>query len=85
MRSSRHHTATLAGIEVLALLVAGLASEAGPAEDEAKPATSNLPGAEYPRIHSDLRVTFRVTAPDAKKVQVVPGGATTASGKAPST
>lgn len=46
----------------------------GQAADEAKPPASNLPGAEYPRVHSDLRVTFRVTAPGAQKVQVVPGG-----------
>ena len=83
MRSSRHHTATLAGIEVLALLVAGLASEAGPAEDDAKPAASNLPGAEYPRVHPDLRVTFRVNAPEAQKVQVIPGGSDNGLGRGP--
>ena len=83
MRSSRHHTATIAGIEVLALLVAGLASEAGPAEDDAKPAASNLPGAEYPRIHPDLRVTFRVNAPEAQKVQVIPGGSDNGLGRGP--
>ncbi|MBV9868962.1 MAG: family 43 glycosylhydrolase [Abitibacteriaceae bacterium] len=33
------------------------------------PATTNIPGAEYPRIDADLRVTFRVKAPDAKQVQ----------------
>jgi enterochelin esterase-like enzyme len=27
-------------------------------------------GAEYPKVHADLSVTFRVKAPDAKKVQV---------------
>ncbi len=36
--------------------------------DDAKPASSNVPGAEYPRIHSDLRVTFRLEAPQAQKV-----------------
>ncbi len=51
--------------------------------DDSRPATSNLPGAEYPRIHSDLRVTFRVTAPTAKKVQVVPGGDDNGLGKGP--
>ena len=40
--------------------------------DEGKPASSNVPGREYPRIHDDLSVTFRVKAPDARKVQVVP-------------
>ena len=37
-------------------------------------APSNVRGAEYPRIHSDLRVTFRLQAPAAKTVQVQPGG-----------
>ena len=31
---------------------------------------SNIPGAEYPRVHDDLRVTFQLRAPDARKVQV---------------
>lgn len=53
------------------------------AADEAKPAASNLPGAEYPRVHSDLRVTFRMTAPGAQKVQVVPGGSDNGLGKGP--
>ena len=34
------------------------------------PAASNIPGAEYPRVHDDLRVTFQLRAPEAKKVQV---------------
>lgn len=33
-------------------------------------ASSNVPGAEYPRIHSDLRVSFQLKAPEARKVQV---------------
>ena len=36
---------------------------------EGSPATSNVRGAEYPRVHDDLRVTFRVKAPDAQKVE----------------
>jgi enterochelin esterase-like enzyme len=40
-----------------------------PTED-GQPATTNVMGAPYPRIHRDLRVTFRVKAPDARKVQV---------------
>jgi 1,4-alpha-glucan branching enzyme len=38
------------------------------------PASSNVRGAEYPRIHADLRVTFRLEAPSAHTVQVQPGG-----------
>jgi enterochelin esterase-like enzyme len=37
------------------------------------PASSNLSGAEYPRIASDLRVTFRLKAPNAKLVKLEGG------------
>jgi len=53
------------------------------AANDSQPAVSNLPGAEYPRVHSDLRVTFRVSAPNAKKVQVVPGGSDNGLGQGP--
>ena len=33
------------------------------------PAITNVRGAEYPRIDADLRVTFRIEAPNAQKVQ----------------
>src|ERR671933_1944385 len=33
-------------------------------------APSNVRGAEYPRVHPDLRVTFSLTAPTAQRVQV---------------
>ncbi len=36
-----------------------------------RPAASNVPGRQYPYIYSDRRVTFRVKAPEAKRVQVV--------------
>ncbi len=56
----------LAGL--LALLV-----PADPAQDpkpaEGKPASTNIRGSEYPRIHDDLRVTFRIKASDAQKVE----------------
>ncbi len=32
-------------------------------------ATTNVRGAEYPRIDSDLRVTFRIKAPEARRVE----------------
>jgi len=38
--------------------------------DDSRPASSNVSGAEYPRIHADLSVTFQLKAPDAHKVQV---------------
>jgi len=37
------------------------------------PASTNLPGAEYPRIASDLSVTFRLKAPEAKRVKLEGG------------
>lgn len=37
---------------------------------ESTPATSNVAGAEYPKIQTDLSVIFRMKAPDAKKVQI---------------
>jgi enterochelin esterase-like enzyme len=40
------------------------------APDDSQPPTSNVPGAEYPRVHSDLRVTFRLRAPEARGVAV---------------
>src|ERR1051325_9839061 len=34
------------------------------------PAPTNVPGAQYPRITPDLRVIFRIKAPDAQKVEL---------------
>lgn len=44
------------------------------AQDDSQPASSNVSGASYPRIHADLRITFRLKAPDARKVQIQSGG-----------
>ncbi len=41
---------------------------------DSKPATTNVMGSQYPRVHSDLRVSFRLQAPQAQKVQVRLGG-----------
>jgi enterochelin esterase-like enzyme len=49
----------------------------------ARPASSNVPRAEYPRIHPDRRVTFRLKAAGAKAVQVQPGGGDNGLGKGP--
>lgn len=38
--------------------------------DDSKPAATNIGNAEYPRVHSDRRVTFRLKAPKANQVQV---------------
>jgi enterochelin esterase-like enzyme len=57
------------------LWLAGLLSlfaSASQAQDskpaEGVPAPTNIRGAQYPRIHDDLRVTFRIKAPDAQNV-----------------
>jgi enterochelin esterase-like enzyme len=39
--------------------------------DESRPASTNIGNAQYPRVHPDLRLTFQLKAPDAKKVTVV--------------
>ena len=51
--------------------------------EDSRPATSNVRGAEYPRVHSDLRVTFRLKAPEARKVQFQPGGDDNGLGRGP--
>jgi enterochelin esterase-like enzyme len=38
--------------------------------DDAKPASTNVFGAAYPRVHPDLSVSFQLKAPEARKVQV---------------
>jgi len=42
--------------------------------EDSQPASSNVRGAQYPRVHADLRVTFRLKAPEARKVQLHPAG-----------
>jgi hypothetical protein len=42
-----------------------------------------VPGAQYPCVHSDLRVTFRLKAPDARIVQLQPGGGDNGLGLGP--
>jgi enterochelin esterase-like enzyme len=57
------------GLFLVFLLVAFGISFAQEASD-AKPASTNAPGVEYPKIDSQLRGIFRVEAPNAKKVQL---------------
>ena len=51
---------------LIASIVPALAQDAA----DSHPAATNVPGAEYPRIHSDLRVSVRLKAPEARKVQL---------------
>src|SRR6201996_2764215 len=39
--------------------------------DNSYPASTNIPGAEYPRIHADGSVTFRIQANQAQRVQLL--------------
>src|SRR4051795_1268528 len=57
---------------LLALLGCGTCF--GQGTDECKPGSLNIPGAPYPCVYPDRRVMFRVSAPDAQKVQVRLGG-----------
>jgi len=56
-----------------AVLLSLLLGAPGRAQDatppDTAPAVTNVRGAEYPRVHDDGRVTFRIKAPDAKKIE----------------
>ncbi len=54
------------GLLTLLLAAPNSAQESKP--PDGIPAPSNIRGQEYPRIHDDLRVTFRIKAPDAQNV-----------------
>jgi enterochelin esterase-like enzyme len=60
---------TLLTVLVCACVWMGPNASEQPAAD-CKPNPLNIPGAPYPCIHPDNRVTFRVVAPDAQKVRV---------------
>ena len=66
---------------LLLLALCGLSAAQAP--PDSVPASSNMPGSDYPRIHPDLRVTFRVSAPVAQKVQLVTGSDDNGLGKGP--
>jgi enterochelin esterase-like enzyme len=57
----------------VALLVLGAATAPSPAADDSVPATSNVLGAQSPRIHPDGSITFTLKAPDAGSVAVAGG------------
>ncbi len=58
----------------LFLAILALAASIGRAQapEDSKPASTNVSGAQYPRVSSDGRVTFRVKAPDAQKLSILP-------------
>jgi enterochelin esterase-like enzyme len=67
----------------IASLIIAAISAAQAFDITSQPAPSNVPGAEYPRVHQDLHVTFRLRAPSAQKVQLQPGGGDNGLGKGP--
>jgi enterochelin esterase family protein len=73
----------MAHISILVLGLALAASASQAPADDSRPAASNVLNAQYPRVHADNRVTFRLTAPNAQKVQLQPGGADNGLGKGP--
>jgi enterochelin esterase-like enzyme len=64
-------------------LAAMCAAQSAGTGAEGQPASSNVRGAEYPRILPDRRVTFQLKAPGAQKVEVMPGGGVNGLGKGP--
>jgi enterochelin esterase family protein len=55
---------------LFASLVLTLPCPAQDAADSSKPATTNILGQAYPRVHQDLRATVRIKAPDAQKMEL---------------
>ncbi len=74
---------SVAAVMVFALPVHRVAHAQVAAPVAGQPASSNVRGAEYPRVHADGRVTFRVAAPTAQKVQIQPGGSDNGLGTGP--
>ncbi len=66
-------TALLAATALFATLCR---AQENPPAVEGRPAITNVPGQQFPRIHADLSTTFRFDAPDAQKVEVDIGGKT---------
>jgi len=55
------------------LLALGQVVPLARAADESSPAGSNVPGAQFPRIHPDLSITFTLHAANASSIQVAGG------------
>jgi enterochelin esterase-like enzyme len=71
--------ATFLWVMAIGCVVARPCAAAGPAQDgvggrHGRPASTNLPGHPYPQLDDDRRATFRVSAPDARQVQLTLAG-----------
>jgi len=60
-----------AGAILIAAAFSWAQNPVSPDPSEAKPASTNAPGRDYPRVDSQGRATFRILAPDAKSVRVL--------------
>ena len=58
-----------------AIAVSAALPQTNPPPADAKPASSNVPGVQFPKIDPERRAYFRIKAPEAKSVSVgLPGG-----------
>jgi enterochelin esterase-like enzyme len=57
-------------MRTIAFFLLGCSVCFGQTTDECRPSTLNIPGAQYPCVHPDRTATFRLEAPEARKVQV---------------
>jgi enterochelin esterase-like enzyme len=66
-------------------VVAQAADNSAPPPADSRPAPSNIPGSDYPRVYPDNRVEFRLKDPEAREVQVLPtpGAVDNGLGKGP--
>lgn len=61
-----------------------IAQEASASQETAAVrSATNTPPSEFPRVDAQGRVTFRISAPDAKQVQLMPGGNDNGLGRGP--
>ncbi len=65
------------------ILLAALGLTANAQDAPWQRATSNTPPAEFPQVDEQGRVRFRLTAPEATRVQLMPGGADNGLGEGP--
>ncbi len=67
---------TIRTFAIALLIFAGLSAKAqtNASADSSKPASSNVPGVQFPQVDSEGRAHFHIVAPDAKSVSVsLPG------------
>lgn len=73
LTSCAKHSSILALAIAASLLCLGATRVAAQRPEQSLPATSNVPGAQSPRIHGDGRVTFSLAAPQAHTVELAGG------------